>query len=172
MPKRSDVYAAIDGERFYQERKWGAEQDLLPDRTLSIGEEILLAGEYLDKARHEWSIAKRPETKALDMIRKAAAILVHAMEDHGIVERDNYGFPVELTLDNAAQVFLDDCHSLARRISDRNDHIAELDTKMGMKNSHIENLEATIRSMQTTALDMAGKLASYHKAFGEITTHA
>jgi hypothetical protein len=102
MFKRADVYEAIDEERAYQKRMWDDAQHAAgDDRPLSIGEEILLAQEYLDRARHAWSIAKRPELKALDRIRKAAAILVHAMEYHGIVYRDK----VQPTaLDNQATI--------------------------------------------------------------------
>ena len=85
MPTRAEVYAAIDTERKYQERMWGEAQG---GRRLSIGEQILLIEEYVARARHEWSIDKGPELKALEFVRKIAGIAVNCMESHGAPHRD------------------------------------------------------------------------------------
>ncbi len=73
---RKDVYKLIDGERNYQ--------DGLGGKPLCVGEEILLAAEYLERARKEWTEDfNSPEMGALAMLRKVAGIAVRAMENHG-----------------------------------------------------------------------------------------
>lgn len=87
---RAEVYAAIDTERDYQDRLWPD-----PERPgsgeynpLTIGEFILLAEEYLRKARDEWTREKKPEVNALNAIRKVAGICVNCMEQHGAPRRE------------------------------------------------------------------------------------
>jgi hypothetical protein len=84
---REAVYAAIDGEREYQDRVWGNGPSL-DSRPLSIGEDILLIEEYVARARDSWSREARPELGALHMIRKIAGIAVRCMENHGAPLRD------------------------------------------------------------------------------------
>lgn len=76
---RADAYAAVDSERDYQDARWGD--------TLSIGEQILLAEEYISIARGEWAQEKPPEARALNVMRKIAGIAVHCLEDHGSPQR-------------------------------------------------------------------------------------
>lgn len=76
---RADAYAAVDSERDYQDARWGD--------VLSIGEQILLAEEYITIARNEWAQEKHPELIALSVMRKVAGIAVHCMEDHGSPQR-------------------------------------------------------------------------------------
>lgn len=82
MTTRQEVFAAIDGERAYQDGQWPENAPSDP-RPLSIGEYILLIEEYCAKARLEWSRARRPEIEALHQIRKIAGIAVRCMENHG-----------------------------------------------------------------------------------------
>ena len=82
MSSRADVYRAIDRERDYQERTW----DRSMGPVLSVAEELLLAQEYLDRARHEWSV-EEGNAKTLDMMRKVAGILVRCFEHNGCPER-------------------------------------------------------------------------------------
>ena len=83
MATRSEVYAAIDGEREYQER-------LGPDRTdgnaKSVGDYIVMLDYYVLQAKAAWT--NNPgDSFALDVIRKIGGIAVHCMEDHGVVKR-------------------------------------------------------------------------------------
>lgn len=76
---RADVYQAISAERYYQIGITGDDAS-----NMSVGEEILLAEEYLAKARALWTADfEQPEIDALHNIRKVAAILVRCMEHHG-----------------------------------------------------------------------------------------
>lgn len=86
--KREDVYKLIDGERDYQDTQWPEQAAEDSDaRALSIGEDILLMEEYIANARTSWSVERRPETGALDIIRKIAGIVVRCMENHGAPAR-------------------------------------------------------------------------------------
>lgn len=92
MIPRPEVYAAIDGERDYQDRVWAENNPVNPThptdlRPLSIGEDILLIEEYALKARAAWSVESRPEVGALHAIRKIADIAVRCMETHGAPRR-------------------------------------------------------------------------------------
>jgi len=80
MTTRQEVYSSVDGERAYQEN--------LNPHTLSIGEEIALTLKYANNALDEWSNDfNPPETEALAMLRKVAAICVRCMEHHGAPKR-------------------------------------------------------------------------------------
>lgn len=87
MTTRQNVYAAIDSERDYQDSKWPQDGSPGFPNPLSIGEQILLAEEYLHQARLAWTQEKRPEMKALNIIRKVAGICVNCMEQHGAPHR-------------------------------------------------------------------------------------
>lgn len=90
---RCEVYAAVDSERDYQDRQWP--QDSMPGNPnpLTIGEQILLAEEYLARARAEWAKEKKPELRALHIIRKVAGICVNCMEQHGAPRRGDAPLP-------------------------------------------------------------------------------
>jgi hypothetical protein len=77
---RTEVYAAIDGERSYQESFTVANSY---DGVLSIGEELLLIHSYLDDAVTAWRHEAEPEMAALHIVRKLAGISVRCMENHG-----------------------------------------------------------------------------------------
>jgi hypothetical protein len=82
---RQEVYVAIDGERAYQDGQWPHGTKLGPE--LSVGDEILLAEQYLSLARAAWARQAAPEVDALDILRKVGGIVVRCMETHGVVER-------------------------------------------------------------------------------------
>jgi hypothetical protein len=89
MPRitRQEVYLAIDTEREYQDV-------LSPDRReareMTIGEELVLLKEYLDRTFREWTDAPGIAPLAsLNGVRKIAAIAVRAMENHGAPPRVN-----------------------------------------------------------------------------------
>jgi len=84
MTERSEVYAAIDSERDYQNVRWG------PDKTdtghlHSITEWLVYMRDYIEEALHaESRMATRDADKvALEIIRKVSALGVVAMEQHG-----------------------------------------------------------------------------------------
>jgi hypothetical protein len=84
---RAEVYAAIDTERDYQDRFWPQDGQQEYPTPLRLGEQLLLAEEYLARARTVWTGEKDGEQQTLDAIRKVAGVLVSAMERHGAVAR-------------------------------------------------------------------------------------
>ncbi len=85
---RQEVYYAIDTERNYQDSKWNK------DTTSSGGFHevaawILFMEEYLNEARVAVSRGSDPEAsiKALNSIRKVAALAVACMEQKGAYPR-------------------------------------------------------------------------------------
>lgn len=86
MIERYQVYAAIDGERAYQDAGRGnAATDRL---TVTVGEGIVLIEAYVDKARAAFA-GPHPQgrAEALDIIRKVAALAVLTMEHNGAPRR-------------------------------------------------------------------------------------
>jgi len=81
---RDEVYAAIDGERDYQDslRETGQFANL----THPVAAEILMLESYVARARASWVDNKGVEP-ALQMIRKVAGIAVRCMETHGAPKR-------------------------------------------------------------------------------------
>lgn len=70
---RSQVFATITRERVHQKK-------VNPDK-MTIGEEILLLEEYIQKARTAWTTDfVKPEQSALAELRKVAAIAVRCLE--------------------------------------------------------------------------------------------
>lgn len=88
---REEVYAAIDGEREYQDFRWN-------DKTTSSGgqhtvaEFVLYMEHYLEEGRRLLSTQKSPraEDDGLDFVRKVTALGVACMEQNGVVERAGY----------------------------------------------------------------------------------
>lgn len=81
---RCDVYQAINSERTYADKLWN------PQTTTSGGEHTLeewlyYAEDYLREAKTILSREARQTAypKALHIVRKAAALLIVAMEEHG-----------------------------------------------------------------------------------------
>ena len=85
---RDEVYAAIDGERSYQDSLWRLEPDRTEPNQLTIGEFVLMIEEYAAKARAEWIQEKKPEQSTLHVMRKIGAIAVNCMEQHGAPPRN------------------------------------------------------------------------------------
>lgn len=88
---RSDVYAAIDSERDYQEsRKAAAPGDPSYNGRVRTPEEYMVyMQDYLNEAMHkasrEWGPAYRDGV--VEIIRKVTALGVACMEDHGAPRR-------------------------------------------------------------------------------------
>jgi hypothetical protein len=87
MVDRSEVYAAIDSERDYQDSLWPQDSRPGAPNPLSIGEFVLMLEEYTARARSEWTAEKAPESRTLGIVRKIAGIAVNCMEQHGAPRR-------------------------------------------------------------------------------------
>jgi hypothetical protein len=79
---RQRIYKILDGERDYQDERWGTD----PNRNHEIASWILYMEDYLKEAK---TIASRneDETLALDALRKVVALGVKCFEVHGVSER-------------------------------------------------------------------------------------
>ena len=88
---RAEVYAAIEGERAYQDFLWPQDGQPGFPNPLTIGEFVLLLEEYCARARLEWSYEKKPEMRTLGVVRKIAGIAVNCMEQHGAPRRETGG---------------------------------------------------------------------------------
>ena len=80
--KREDVYKLIDGEREYQNKRWNRETTTSEGYHQSPEEWIMYMEDYLAEAKH---ILSREATqvanpKAMEIVRKVAAMCVAAME--------------------------------------------------------------------------------------------
>ena len=86
MTVRSEVYAALDSERDYQDHRW-AHLDRTPiDRTLD--EFILYIRQYADEASA--LTTHGDEAEALNSVRKVGALCVGCMEKHGAPRREGF----------------------------------------------------------------------------------
>jgi hypothetical protein len=85
--QRSDVYKRIDGERDYQDAKWGVrrEADGTPDEEKPVAEWINYMEFHIAKAKEKVYYLNTEE--ALAEIRKVTALGVRTMEIHGAPER-------------------------------------------------------------------------------------
>ena len=81
--ERNEAFSALDGEREYQEAKWG------DNSRATIGEFLLYMQSYLREA--EKNLTGGSDQGALEHLRKVTALGVAAMEQHGAPRRD--GFP-------------------------------------------------------------------------------
>jgi len=84
---RKEVYQVIDTEREYQNVTW--ENNGVPNE-LSLGDFILLLEIYVQKTREQWAKEGEPRINTLEVLRKVAGISVHAMEQHGAIERQQF----------------------------------------------------------------------------------
>lgn len=85
--QRSDVYKRLDGERDYQDERWGTRRTLdgTPDEEKPVAEWINYMEFHLAKAKEKVYYLKTEE--ALAEVRKVTALGVRAMEIHGCPER-------------------------------------------------------------------------------------
>ena len=84
---RSEVYAAIDSERAYQDSRWVAGDNA--HHSHSLCDWITYIEDYLAEAKHIASRESFPacDEKVLDIIRKVAGMAVACMEEHGAPHR-------------------------------------------------------------------------------------
>jgi hypothetical protein len=78
MATRKEVFAAIDSERDYQDRKWPAGLGA----AHTVGDYLVMLATYVQVAQLEWT-NYRGDAHALEIVRKIGGIAVHCMEDHG-----------------------------------------------------------------------------------------
>ena len=74
---RKLVYAAIDRERDYQDRKWG-------DKPHTVGEWLLIMEAELAEAKRAWA---KGDDDAKRELLQVIAVGVAALEQHDIIER-------------------------------------------------------------------------------------
>jgi hypothetical protein len=88
---REAVYSIIDGERNYQDSRWGttASSGRPGAGERSIDEFILYISGYANDAVNVASHFGDPQKK-LDAVRKVAALCVACMEQHGAPRRDGF----------------------------------------------------------------------------------
>lgn len=79
---RENVFAAIDRERVWQERKWGTTQE----HPHSVGEWLLIVESELAEAKHAW-VKGSGDAAALSELIQVAAVAVAALEQHGATDR-------------------------------------------------------------------------------------
>lgn len=91
MTKRNLVYEAIDGERDYQDERW----NFNTHGSHSITEFLTYIRDYTEEALHI-ECREEDETanaKAIDIIRKIAALGVACMEQYGAPLRKKKALP-------------------------------------------------------------------------------
>lgn len=85
---RQEIYKVLDGERNYQDFKWGS--TLSGNRPgngeRSVDEFVLYMEGYMRDAVHHASHYAEKE-KVLDSLRKVAGLAVSCFEQHGCPER-------------------------------------------------------------------------------------
>lgn len=81
---RAEVYSIIDGERAYQDHKWGTP----PERQQPVGAYLTVLRVILTKAERAW-VENPGDLEALEGMRKLAATAVACLEQHGIVPRSD-----------------------------------------------------------------------------------
>ena len=82
--RREEIYKIIDEERVYQ-------NTLPPERTEgvphTVGNYLVMMRHYMGRAEDAWTL-NPGDKKALDVIRKIAAIAVRCMEENGAIRRE------------------------------------------------------------------------------------
>lgn len=81
--QREEIYKILDGERDYQEDRWGGEDH---NRKHEIASWILYMEHYLTQAR-EIASMNGDETLALDKIRGVVAMGIACFEIYGVSAR-------------------------------------------------------------------------------------
>lgn len=79
---RNDVYLAVDQEREHQDQKWGT----LDEHPHDVGSWLTIMRQLLNDAERAY-VSQRGDAGALDELRKAVAVGVACMEQHGVPQR-------------------------------------------------------------------------------------
>lgn len=88
--RQSDILAAVESERAYQDSLWKDPENSDFNNPLTVGEFLLLVDEYSARARHAWTGEIKPEIETLHIMRKIAAIAWNCMEQHGAPQREGF----------------------------------------------------------------------------------
>ena len=93
MPTREAVYAALDTERAYQDKRWGATLSGNrpagaegPGGHRSVDEFILYIAGYADQLKAIGAVSNDTAAK-LEFVRKVGGLCVACMEQHGAPHR-------------------------------------------------------------------------------------
>jgi hypothetical protein len=91
MPLRSEVYAAIDSERRYQDSRWN-EHTTTSAGKHSFEEWIVYMEDYLAEVKHILSreVAQTAQPKAAHIMRKVTTMGVACMEQLGAPHREGF----------------------------------------------------------------------------------
>lgn len=86
MTDRKEVYAAIDGERLYQDQRWVTDEN---PHIHSLEEWLVYIEGYVNEAKHILSRNGAPDCYegALHIVRKVTAMGVACMEQNGVRSR-------------------------------------------------------------------------------------
>ena len=89
---REQVYAAIDGERDYQDRHTLRDHSDDTNPAFSTGDYITMLSSYAGKLPDAWALnpGEVPDD-VLHNMRKVAAIAVQCLEVHGVLPREVEG---------------------------------------------------------------------------------
>jgi hypothetical protein len=79
MATRDEVYAAIDSERDYQNKRWQAHDEVEP---MTVPKTLTLLQAYIRKAEDAY-ITEIGHAHAVEILRKIAGIAVAGMEQNG-----------------------------------------------------------------------------------------
>lgn len=82
MNTQQDVFAAIQRERDYQDRKWGT----LDQYPHTVGEWLLILESELQEAKTAWCKGDG-SGDALEEVLQVASVAFACMQQHGVVER-------------------------------------------------------------------------------------
>lgn len=89
---RAEVYAAIDGERDYQDTKTLRDDDNPDDPPFSTGDYITMLLNYANQLPASWALNPgEAPPEVLANMRKIAAIAVQCQEWWGVVTRNQEG---------------------------------------------------------------------------------
>jgi len=81
--ERKEIYSILDGERDFQDSKWGGKQN---DNYHEVESWVLYMQHYLTKAINRVSTEKGTQG-GLDELRKVVALGIACFEVHGVPER-------------------------------------------------------------------------------------
>jgi len=84
--ERQQVYIVVDGERDWQDRKWGT----VAKHPHEVGGWLTIMRKLLTDAEAAWA-SSNSDTTALSEIRKVIAVGVACAEQHGLPQRWKHG---------------------------------------------------------------------------------
>ena len=90
MTQRTRIYGAVDRERKYQDEKHGH----LGVHGHSVAEWLLIAEHELGEAKAAW-VCHGGDREALRELLQVVAVGVACLEQHGVIERKQFAYPLE-----------------------------------------------------------------------------